>query len=255
MDLIQAIFLGALQGLTEFLPVSSSGHLALFQKLFGMASAPIFFDTMLHGVTLLAVIFYLRKDILGILKNIKQNQKIIWLAAVATLPAVFVGLFLNNFIEKSFNSGFMIAIGFFITAVMLFATNFFKEGGKDFGKINFKDAGIIGIFQAISIFSSISRSGATISSAIFSGIDRKSALKFSFLLSIPAILGAMVLKVSDIGAVSSSEIFYSLVGVIPAALLGFWSLKFLDKYMANKKFAIFGYYCIFAAIISLLLIK
>jgi undecaprenyl-diphosphatase len=254
MNFFEAIFLGLVQGLTEFLPVSSSGHLAFFQKIFGLAQAPIFFDTMLHGATLLAVIFYLRNDLLGIIRNIKGNLRLILLLLVATLPAVFVGLFLRAATEESFNSGFWLGVGFLITAFIIYITKFYKDIGKSFEKINFNDSFWVGIFQALSIFSSISRSGATISSAILVGIDRKAALKFSFLLSIPAILGAIILQISDIKNVSGSEIYYSAIGFLPALIFGFLSLKFLDKYIANKKFSVFAYYCLAIGLITLIFI-
>lgn len=254
MDAFQAIFLGVVQGLTEFLPVSSSGHLVFFQKFFGIQEAPVFFDTMLHGATLVAVVFYLKKELIDILLNIKKNQKIIYLLIIGTLPAVLAGFFLRDLIEKSFNSVWMLSLGFFITGAMLLITKFFNGEGKNLTGIGKLDALIIGVFQALSILPSISRSGSTISSGIFMGIDRASAFKFSFLLSIPVILGAMVLQIFDISRISGSEITYSFIGFLPAMLLGFWSLRFLDKYMANKKFSLFGYYCLVLGVICLVLI-
>jgi undecaprenyl-diphosphatase len=253
MTAIESIFLAIVQGLTEFLPVSSSGHLVLFQKIFGIQEAPVFFDTMVHGATLAAVIFYLRKDILDIIFNIRKNSGLIINIIIGTLPAVFFGLFFKDFIEKTFDSFLILSLCFFITAVILFLTKFFGENGKDISQINKKNSFLIGIFQAASILPSISRSGATIASGIFQGINRKSAFKFSFLLSIPAIAGAMVLQIFDIGNVSANEIYSSLWGVLPALIFGFMSLRFLDKYMANKKFSVFFYYCLLLSIVSLVL--
>jgi len=253
MTIIESIFLAIVQGLTEFLPVSSSGHLVLFQKIFGMKEAPIFFDTMVHGATLVAVIFYLRKDLLDILFNFKKNIKLIAYLIIGTLPAVFFGLFFKKFIEQTFDSLLFLSLCFFITAIILFITKFFKEEGRDISQMSWKDSLMIGIFQAVSILPSISRSGATIASGIFQGLDRKTALKFSFLLSIPAIAGAIVLQIFNISNVSSNEIYSSLWGFFPALIFGFLSLNFLDKYMANKKFSVFAYYCLFLAIISLAL--
>lgn len=253
MTIVESIFLAIVQGLTEFLPVSSSGHLVLFQKIFGMQEPPIFFDTMVHGATLAAVIFYLRKDILDIIFNLKRNLSLVTNIIIGTLPAVFFGLFFKDFIEKTFGSILLLSLCFFITALLLFLTKFFKEEGKDISQVRAKDSFIIGVFQAASILPSISRSGATIASGIFQGLNRKSALKFSFLLSIPAIAGAMVLQILNIGNVSSNEIYSSLWGFFPALIFGFISLKFLDKYMANKKFSLFAYYCLFLAVVSLVL--
>lgn len=253
MSILQAIILSILQGLTEFLPVSSSGHLVLFQKIFGINDPPIFFDTMVHGATLVAVIFYLRKDLINILFNLKKNTNLIICLIIGTLPAVFFGLFFKDIIEKTFNSLPMLSLCFFITAVILYITKFFKEDGRDMEQINWKDSLVIGMFQASAILPSISRSGTTIASGIFQGLSRKTALKFSFLLSIPVILGALVLQISDIGVVSSNEITSSLIGFFPALILGFLSLKFLDKYVVNKKFSLFAYYCLFLAVVSLVI--
>lgn len=253
MTIVESIFLAIVQGLTEFLPVSSSGHLVLFQKIFGMQKAPVFFDTMVHGATLAAVIFYLKKDILDIIFSPKKNFRLVVNIIIGTLPAVFFGLFFKDFIEKTFNSLLLLSFCFFITALLLFLTKFFGEEGKDVQQINVKDSFIIGIFQASSILPSISRSGATIASGIFRGLDRKSAMKFSFLLSIPAIAGAMALQIFNISNVSLNEIYSSLWGFFPALIFGFVSLKFLDKYMTNKKFSVFSYYCLLLAIISLVL--
>jgi len=253
MDIIQAIILGVAQGLTEFLPVSSSGHLVLLQKIFGINNPPIFFDTMVHGATLIAVVFYLRKDLMEILMNLKKNMRLIWLIILGTLPAVIFAVVFKDLIEKSFNSLFWLSICFFITAVLLFIAMRVKDGVKDMSKITWKDSLVIGAYQALSILPSISRSGATIAAGIFQGLDKKTALKFSFLLSIPAILGAIVLQISDMGSVSTGEIQAAVFGFIPALVFGFLSLKFLDKYVANKKFVGFAYYCVFLAVVSMFL--
>ena len=253
MNILESIILGVVQGITEFLPISSSGHLVLFQKIFGINEPPIFFDTMVHGATLAAVIFYLRKDLVNILLNIKKNTKLIVFLIIGTLPAVFVGLFLKEEIEKTFDSLLLLSVGFLITAIVLFLTRFFSEKGRDMEKLNWKDSLVVGVSQAFSILPSISRSGFTISSGIFMGLDRKTALKFSFLLFIPVIAGAVILQMFDIGSVSLNEIISSVIGFFPALIFGFLSLKFLDKYMASKKFSLFASYCLFLAIISLII--
>ncbi|MEK7664809.1 MAG: undecaprenyl-diphosphate phosphatase [Patescibacteria group bacterium] len=254
MDIFQSVVLGAIQGITEFLPISSSGHLVLFQKFFNLKEPPIFFDTTVHAATLLAVVFYFRKDIFEIVFNIKKNAKLIFYLALGTLPAAAFGLLFKSQIEKSFNSVFLLSTGFFITAVIIFITKFYKKTGKSIEQLNWLDSLIVGIFQAVSILPSISRSGATISSAIFMGADRNTAFKFSFLLAVPAIFGAMVLQIFDINEVSQNELLASVAGFLPAMIFGFLSLKFLGKYMANDKFSLFAYYCLFLGFISLLLV-
>lgn len=255
MDIIQAIILGVVQGLTEFLPVSSSGHLVLFQKMFKLEEAPIFFDTLLHFATLLAVVFYLKKEILDILVNLKKNINLIWILILGTLPAVTFGLLFKDFIEASFSSFAWLSAGFFATALLLFATKFLKEGFKDMQKINWKDSLFIGIFQAISILPSISRSGATISSALYRNIKRDDAFKFSFLLSIPAIFGAMVLQILDFNWNKlNGGLLPNVLGFFAAAIFGFLSLKILEKMITRGKLHYFAFYCFALGLLILIFI-
>jgi len=255
MDIIQAIVLGAVQGLTEFLPVSSSGHLVLFQKLFGFKEVPIFFDTLVHFATLLAVAFYLRKEIWQILTNLKKNINFIWILILGTLPAVIFALLFKDYIENSFNSLWLLSIGFFITAGLLFATKFISEGKKDMQKINWIDSVIIGIFQAIAILPSISRSGATISSCLYRNIKREDAFKFSFLLSIPAIAGAMTLQIFDFNPSNLNGGFWpNALGFVMAAIFGFLSLFILEKIAQKGKFHYFSIYCFLLGVIILFFI-
>jgi undecaprenyl-diphosphatase len=256
MDITQSILLGIVQGLTEFLPVSSSGHLVLFQKLFGFQEAPIFFDTLVHFATLLAVVFYLRKEIWQILTNLKKNLNLIWLLILGTLPAVVFALLFKDYIESTFNSLWMLSVGFFITAVLLFATKFIGSGKKDMQKINWVDSLIIGILQAVAILPSISRSGATISSALYRDIKREDAFKFSFLLSIPAIAGAMVLQVFDFNPSNLNGGFWpNALGFVMATIFGFFSLFLLEKIAQKGKLHYFAIYCFALGVIIMLFVK
>jgi undecaprenyl-diphosphatase len=256
MDIAQSILLGIVQGLTEFLPVSSSGHLVLFQKLFGFQEAPIFFDTLVHFATLLAVVFYLRKEIWQILTNLNKNLNLIWLLILGTLPAVIFALLFKDYIESTFNSLWMLSVGFFITAALLFATKFIGEGKKDMKKITWVDSIIIGIFQAVAILPSISRSGATISSALYRDIKREDAFKFSFLLSIPAIAGAMVLQVLDFNPNNLNGGFWpNALGFAMAAIFGFLSLFLLEKIAQKGKLYYFAAYCFALGVIIVLFVK
>jgi undecaprenyl-diphosphatase len=256
MDITQSILLGIVQGLTEFLPVSISGHLVLFQKFFGFQEAPIFFDTLVHFATLLAVVFYLRKEIWGILINPKKNINLIWLLILGTLPAVIFALLFKDYIENSFNSLWMLSVGFFVTAVLLFATKFIGEGKKDMQKISWVDSIVIGIFQAVAILPSISRSGATISSALYRNIKREDAFKFSFLLSVPAIAGAMVLQIFDFDPANLNGGFWpNALGFIFAAIFGFLSLFILEKIAQKGKLYYFAVYCFVLGVIILFFVK
>lgn len=246
MTIIESIILGAVQGLTEFLPISSSGHLVLFQKLFSINEPPIFFDTLIHVATLLAIIIYLRKEILYILKTLKNIDtiKLVLLIVLATLPAVLVGLFLQDKIDQIFNSLALVAVCFFITSAILFATYFFKNESKDLKNINWLDALFIGVFQALAILPGVSRSGATISASIFRNFKREDAFKFSFLLAIPVISGAFVLQFAKQGfnLLNGSPIV-NLLGFVFAFIFGILSLNIIEKVLIKGKLHYFAVYC------------
>ncbi len=254
MDVVQSLILGIVQGATEFLPVSSSGHLVLFQKVFGIKEPPIFFDTLVHFATLLAIVFYLRKEIFSIIKNIKQkqNQKIIWFLVLGTIPAVIAGFLLKNNIEKIFDSLDLLIFTFLATAIILFLTKFFKNGLKDTEKLGWLGAVFVGLFQALAILPGVSRSGSTISAGLFMGLKREEAFKFSFLLAIPAILGAMVLQVFEFQAgVLNGGFLINFIGFLTAAVFGLLSLKILEKITIKGKLHYFAFYCLLLSLIIL----
>jgi len=248
MDIMTAIILGIVQGLTEFLPVSSSGHLVLLQKIFGVEEPGLFFDTMLHIGTLSAVFVVLWKDIWDILKKIIQPLTLYLI--IATIPAVIAALAFKDLIESAFESGQFLGICFLITSALLVTAEQLakraadKKSGEN---MNWIDALIIGVFQAVAIAPGISRSGATISGALSRKLDRDFAARFSFLLSIPAILGALVLQVKDLvkGKAPSEEIIGVLpvaAGTIAAAIVGFFAVKFMLKIIKEKKLYGFAIY-------------
>ncbi|MDP3882809.1 MAG: undecaprenyl-diphosphatase UppP [Candidatus Staskawiczbacteria bacterium] len=252
MDIIQSLILGAVQGITEFLPVSSSGHLVLMQKILGIKEPPIFFDTLIHFATLLAVVYYLRKEIFSIIKGIKQkeNQKLVVLIALATVPAVVVGFLLKDKIEGIFNSLDLLSITFLLTALILYATKFLKNSQKELKNANWKDSLFVGIFQALAILPGVSRSGSTISAGLFLGLKREDAFKFSFLLAIPVIFGAMVLQIFDFKTGNLNGGFLvNFTGFLTAVIFGFLSLKILEKIAVRGKLHYFAYYCLALALI------
>lgn len=248
MTFFQAIFLGVLQGITEFLPVSSSGHLVIFQKLFGLTEAPIAFDTLVHIGTLVALIIFFWGDI----KKIFKDKKLILLLAVGTIPVVIVGFLLQDKIDEIFNSLFLVGISFLITATFLFLTTFVKNPKKEIKDISFRDAGIVGFFQALSILPGVSRSGSTISGSIFSGIKKEDAFNFSFYLGMIAILGAAVLQIPEISNFNSTEAVQGFLGLLSAAVVGFFALKFFKKIVIEGKLHYFGIYCLLLGIICIL---
>jgi undecaprenyl-diphosphatase len=257
MDIIQSIVLGVVQGLTEFLPISSSGHLVLLQELFGIKNPPIFFDTILHLGTLVAVAFYLRKEIIYILKTITQKEtiRLILFLILATIPAVIAGLFLQDKMEEIFSSIFYVGIFFLLTSVILFATRFFQKQTKDFKTINWFDALFIGVFQAVAILPGVSRSGSTISASIFRNMEREAAFKFSFLMSIPVIFGAFVLQLTKQHfQFFNGDVTPNIIGFLFAMIFGFVSLKIIEKVLIKGKLHYFAYYCLVLGLIVLIFI-
>jgi len=267
MNIFNAIILGVLQGLTEFLPVSSSGHLVLMQKIFGITAPALFFDIMLHVGTLLAVFAVLRRDIWNILRRIVQP--LTGYLIIATIPAVIIALAFGDIIEHAFESGKFLGVCFLITTALLVTAEFLSRragasgGLKSGDKMNWLDALIIGIMQAVAIAPGISRSGATISGALSRKLDRDFAARFSFLLSIPAILGAAVLQVKDLvrdyaspttQAAQSGESIGAaaiIAGTVSAAVVGFFAMKLMLKAIREKP--LYGF-AVYTAVLGLLVI-
>jgi len=254
MNIFQSIFLGILQGITEFLPISSSGHLVIFQKIFGFKEPPIFFDTMVHFGTVVVLLVFFREKIKKILldttkeikeKKVGESMKLIWFLFLGTIPIVVVGIFLQEKIEKIFDSLLLLGFSFLFTSIILFLTALKKEHLKNIQKAKPLDALFIGIFQAIAILPGVSRSGSTISAGIFRNLKKEDAFDFSFFLGIIAILGATILQVFKIVLVSSNEIFYSIFGFLFAAISGYFALKILRPIVLKGKLHYFGFYCFF----------
>lgn len=243
MDIFQAVILGIVQGLAEFLPISSSGHLAVFQALFGIKEASMTFDVILHLGTIIPVFIIYRHEILNLIKN--PFQKMTLLLIVATLPAVVITVLFGDFVDELFNTTTYLAFGFFITGCLLLYADSVKGGERKEKDINGLDALIIGCMQAIAIAPAISRSGATITGALSRRINREAAAKFSFLMSIPAILGATVLEVYHLISGDSAlgiDAAPMLFGFIAAALSGYLAIQFMLKLIKACRLRYFSYY-------------
>ena len=262
MSIIKAVILGIVQGLTEFLPVSSSGHLVLLQKIFGITAPAMFFDIMLHVGTLLAVFICLWRDIWAILKRI--IQPLTGFLILATIPAVAAALIFGDIIEHSFESGQFLGISFLLTSVLLIVSELLSRRAgtiKKAEEMNWLDALIIGILQAVAIIPGISRSGATISGALSRRLDRDFAARFSFLLSIPAILGAVVMQIKDLvktGTAATTEIAAEsitapavIAGTVSAAIVGFFAVRLMIKIIKEK--SLFGF-AIYTAVLGALVL-
>jgi len=245
MEVLQAILLGLLQGLTEFLPVSSSGHLLIFKKLFEVDTNVfgLYFDIALHVATLIAVFVVLWKDILSLIR--KPFQKLMLMLVVATIPAVIVGVLFQSKIEEVCETGGYLGISFIITAIVIWMadTYAFSNKGKNLDDITYKNAGLIGISQAIAILPGISRSGSTLSTGMLTGLKKDAAVRFAFLMSIPVILGSAGLGIKDI-AVSTEPVQWLplIAGMIAAAVAGYISITFMINFLKKRSMKVFSVY-------------
>lgn len=243
------IILGVIQGLTEFFPVSSSAHLVIAEKLFGITENELAITVVLHLGTVLALLIFFFKDILRALKD----KKILLYILTVTIITGAIGLSAKDFFEGLFSRPKFAAGALIITALILFGTKKFSGGKRDV--LGFKDAGVLGLTQAIAIIPGVSRSGITISTLLFRGIGRELAFKFSFLASIPAILGAALLEAKDINIALNGNYHNLAAGFIFSFLSGLFALAVLRAVLHRAKFHYFGYYCLVAAVLTLVFIK
>lgn len=236
MTFIQSIILSLVQGITEFLPISSDGHLNLFQHFFKLTPS-LTFDVFLHAATFLSVIFFFRHQIKYFFSNLKY-------IIVGSIPAAIVGFFLKSQFETLFANPKLLPFFFLITGILVLVTKFFQKGDKP---LNYFSAFIIGIFQALAILPGVSRSGCTIFAALLFGLSPLNAFNFSFSLFIPASAGAILLEAKDI--LSPSIITSNnLIAFVLTLLVGIVALKFLKKVIINDKFWTFGIYTCLLAI-------
>jgi len=241
----QAIFLAIIQGLTEFLPISSSGHLVIFQKLFGL-KPPVLFDILVHVGTLGAIIAYFLKPLSKISKHT------LLLVVIGTIPAVVVGLFLQTYITQIFDSLKLVGVALLMTAGLLLVSKRFKLLNRRFKYLKWQDALFVGIFQVLAILPGVSRSGSTIVAGLARKLDRETAFRFSFYLAIPAILGALALQIPDLIDGQVNYLSQGILGMIIAGAVGYEALKILEKTLLGAKFWLFGIYCLVLGIVILL---
>ncbi len=243
-DIFQSIILGLTQGLAEFLPISSSGHIALMQKLFGVTESTLTFSIILHLGTLIPVLVIFRREILSIIR--RPFQKMTLLLIVGTIPAVVAALFLGDMLEILDKNSTFLALGFFLTGVLLLYADNIITGDKKEKDITYFDALFVGIMQAIAIAPAISRSGSTISGSLSRRFNRQTAARFSFLLSVPAILGGVVLEIKKFFSgdvvIDSKEWLPIGIGFIVAVISGFFAIRFMLKLIRECKLKYFSYY-------------
>ena len=260
MSLLKIIILGIIQGITEFFPISSSGHLVLTQNLLGLREPQLLVDVMLHFGTVIALFVFLRKEIAGIfisliqffkrpsLKSKDPNMILVFSLVVASIPTFLIGYFFHRPFESLFGSPRAVSFALMITAIFLFFTKFAKQKKAKIPLHPF----IIGVLQGAAIVPGFSRSGLTIGGALFLGWERKKAARFSFLLSIPAILGASFFQLQK-PTVSAQPWGIIIIGVFIAALTGYFSLAFLVKIINRGKFYLFSFYCAVIAAAGIIL--
>lgn len=243
IEVIKSIILGIIQGFTEFLPISSSGHLLVARKFFGLAEAGLLLDTMLHLGTLIAVVAVFWKDIWAMIR--RPFSRLTLLVIVGTIPTAIIGLLFKDFFEEIARTGVTVGWEFLATgAILWFAENFKKRGYKNLEQVTYKDALFMGTLQGVAILPAISRSGLTIAGALFSKIDKATAARFSFILSIPAILGAFVLQIPDLMEGGSEIIGFGplIAGTIMAALAGYIAIKWMLKIIQRGSLKVFAAY-------------
>ncbi len=244
---MKEVLIGIIQGITEFLPVSSSGHMVLFQHLFGIKKPGIGLEIALHLGTLLAILIFFYKDILKLFIREKLKEHPIFLIFIGSIPAGIVGLLFKEKIETYFEAIYYLPIFFTFNSVLLIATVFKRD--KEKAKVSLMDAIIIGMAQAIALVPGISRSGSTVSTALLLGISSTTAFSFSFLLSIPAILGATLLTLKELTALNLADI---VLPFFSSLITGFLSLFILRKIVKIKKLYFFGIYTLILALFIVL---
>ncbi len=243
LSVLEALIQGIVQGLTEFLPVSSSGHLVVMQKLFGMKGNLLTFDLVVHFGTLIAVCAVMWKDIAAILK--KPLCKMTWMIIVATIPTVIIGFAFKDLFKSLYESGITLGFEFILTGLVLWLAENTRRGRKGIRGMNVVDALVIGTAQGAAILPAVSRSGLTIAGALFRKLDREFALRFCFLLSIPAILGPVALDAYDVvkqGSAYMQDIWIYAVGFIAAAISGYAAIRFMLRIFTKASFKLFSVY-------------
>ena len=286
MTIVQAIILGVIQGLTEFLPVSSSGHLAIMKNILRMdLETGALYDVLLHVATLVAICIVMRKDIaklilefISIVRDVFTNflifidrithkddqyyikimssayRRFVVLIIVSSIPTAIIGFLLNDIIETVENELLVPGICLIATAVIILISDFIADGTKKPKDATVYDAFAIGTAQGIATLPGLSRSGTTITACILCGFDRKFAVKYSFIMSMPAIFGALILKLSKISSetVTGGDIAVYIVGMVIAAVVGYFALIFTTKLVQKKSFKYFAFYCFGIGVVSII---
>ena len=273
MTYLMSVVLGFVQGVAEFLPISSSGHLTLFQHFFGMEEPDNLFNVLLHFATLLAVCIYYFRDVVEMVTEffravaalfsrkrqggeIPEARRMVLLVIVGTLP-LFAVLLIKDYVEALGASPVFVSCALLVTGCILFLSDRMAGGRKTARNATLKDVLLVGVAQGLATVPGLSRSGCTISAGMTMGFDRKFAVRYSFLMSLPAVLGATILEVKDVlemeGGLASGLLPKYLVGMAVAGVVGYFSIRLVNLLAAKGKFGAFAYYCWVAGVLALIL--
>ena len=261
MNILQAIIIGVVQGLTEFLPVSSSAHLVFAHNILNVESS-LAFDVFLHLGTLIAVLWFFRWDIIKMLKSwwlsigdILQGRfmqgfrddpykRLAWYVILATIPVGIVGVLFEDAVDSLFAGALYVPAFFlFVTGTILYLSQRMHGGNINLNNITKKEALFMGLAQACAVLPGLSRSGTTISAGLVAGLDKEFAAKFSFILSIPAIFGAFIFQLKDIGSAMDANFLPIFLGFVASIIAGYFAIKWMLDLIQNKSLDIFAYYC------------
>lgn len=251
MTFSQAVALGALQGATEFLPVSSSGHLAIAQYyLSGFSQPGVLFDVLLHLGTMVAVLIYFRQDVTALLTSPwnrtsagEKDRRLLWLLIVGSVPTAIIGLAGKDLATSLFHNMTVVAICLLVTGVLLTVSERFRAKSQGRTDLTMTDAVVTGVLQGLAILPGISRSGATIAGLLMRGVDGETAARFSFLLALPAVFGAALLSFKDLQGVPAGELPLYAAGAGCALIVGLFSIHFLMAIIRRRRLFLFALYC------------
>jgi len=250
VTLAQALLLGLLQGATEFLPVSSSGHLAIAQHLLSGFSQPgILFDVLLHLGTMVAVILYFRRDLAALAaapfrgEKARTERRVLMLLILGSVPTAVIGLSFKDFFEGLFGNIPLVGLMLLVTGSLLFVAERFRKAGRREEDLTLGDALVVGTIQGLAIIPGISRSGSTIAALLMKGVDGETAARFSFLLALPAVFGAALLSLRDLQGVPAGELPLYLAATGIAFVTGLLSIHLLLGIIRRRRLAAFAIYC------------
>ena len=275
MDIIQAIILGIVQGLAEFLPVASAGQVILVTHILGVTfpsqSDALAFNTLLHLGTLTAIVGFFYKDLIKIIrafvaslldifqkkfkKGLKEDvyKRLAWLMVMSTIPAAIVGALFNKQFEILFGSVVAVGIFLIINGFILYSTNYAKKGEDKVKQLSFRNAFLIGVLESLALFPGISRSGTSISAGLFLGLERECAARYAFLIALPVIAAAVIFEIKNIGALSQNSPVAMVAAYLAVVIFGYLSIGLLIRLIKSTSLKIFAYYCWIVGALTLIL--